>query len=467
MVRITCEAGRRLASDLPFSMPRLLTNASRWLLLFSVVYAPWAFGCTRAWTIDLLNGLLGTAIGLWLIDCLVRRVRPRVPVVCAGCVGLLLVQGWGMAGNAHWFFDPDYFRFVPVEAWWKAGPGSIDQAISSRIMVRLSALLGAFCLASDLSHHPLWRRRLWWTITLTGTSLVIFGLVQKFAGVPLLPFENLRPGSLYFATYFYHGNAGSFINLVLPLAVGLAAVAVRKSAPSHIFLVPCAVIIAAGAFANSSRAAAVVTLILLGTLAAWQLRVWRRELREIPRRIAATYLTVALILLSILAVAVLPTARWATLPGQLNTENPRWISLQVLLRMVPDAGLGGFGPGTFAAAFPRYTQDLGASIPGVWRFAHQDYLQTLIEWGAIGATFWAILVLGGLISCFQSCRQARSSESALLFTSGLALAGVSLHAFIDFPLQIASLQLYVAIYLGLGWGSRTWPVEGGSGTQKP
>jgi hypothetical protein len=440
-------------------MLRLLTDAPRWLLLLSLIYAPWAFGCTRTWTIDLLNVLLGAMLALWIVDCVVRRVRPRVHPVCVGCVAFLMLQGSWMSGNAHWLYDSEYFRFVPVTSWWKAGPGTVDRAVSISMMVRVSALLGVVCLVNDLSRHAQWRWRLWWTITVAGTSVVLFGLVQRGIGTPLLPFEDVRAGHLYFATFFYHGNAGAFINLVLPLVLGLAAVVSRKAAKVHIVLVPCAVICVAGAFTNASRAAALVTLLLLVALTVWQCRVWRRELLAIPRKAAAIYITLALVVLPVLLAAVLPVARWARLPGQMNVENPRWVSTQVLLRMLPDAGACGLGPGTFAIAFPSYPRELGTSIRGIWRFAHEDYLQTLIEWGWIGAGIWAVLFFGGMMRCFYFCRRMRSGESALLFTSGLALVGVALHALVDFPLQIASLQLYVAVYLGLGWGSAAWVEE--------
>jgi hypothetical protein len=145
---------------------------------------------------------------------------------------------------------------------------------------------------------------------------------------------------------------------------------------------------------------------------------------------------------------------------QLNGANKRLVATKVCLRMLHDAGWHGFGPGTFALVFPHYPTDEQAKlIPGIWRYAHDDYLQTLIEWGWVFSLFWAVLFFGAMAELFFHWRKRRdlsTSDRVLAFVSGLALLGVAAHAIVDFPLQIASLQLYTAVCVGLGWGSRNW-----------
>jgi O-antigen ligase len=128
---------------------------------------------------------------------------------------------------------------------------------------------------------------------------------------------------------------------------------------------------------------------------------------------------------------------------------------------LPDAGLFGFGPGTFRAVFPGYNAVSANQAPGSWRFLHEDYLQTLLEWGWIGGILWALLFFGGITVGIRAYKAHARREwtprrSVLQPLVIIALMGVALHALVDFPVQIESIQLYVATYLGLCWGSRLW-----------
>ncbi len=442
---------------------RSLIEAPRWLLLVTLVYAPWAYGCTSPRAISLLSILVALAIGTWLLGCLVRRVSPRVSRIALVAVLLLLCLGWWMACNAHYRYDLQRVQFTPVPSLFAFAPGGFDRAASLAAMTPISGILGVMLFVSDFSRRPQWRRRLWWTIGLTGASVTFLGLFQRASGLSVMfPYSD-QARAMFFGPFSYHGNAGTFINLVLPAIAGLLFLSVRKAVDDvgRLIWVPSLLMALVAAGVCFSRTALVITAMI-------SLAMWWWGIRHLPRTIGRwqMWLYPALVVLAVVGVTASigwgpMLEKWRILGSQLNAENPRLLVSSVAWRMAGDAGAFGFGEGTFALAFPYYMKLLGISIPGVWRHAQQDYLQTVIEWGWLGAAGWFVLFAGAIVCAVRSLRSGMldSVDRTLVFVSLVALLGIALHALVDYPLQIASLQLYAATYLGMCWGSQRWDRE--------
>jgi hypothetical protein len=489
----------------------LLRNGARWMFLLALVYAPWAYGCTTAGAIRRLNILLAVVVVLWAFEkgtsywffakrrgywLSVRGYQgksgeqrsdegdPRVYgsrdktrdnqeritdnpqprwALLAPCV-LLLLLGWWMTINARWVYDGDYFLFIPRSALIGRGPGSVDYSISLAWMIRATLLLGVVWIVAGLSRDPVWLVRLWWTIAIAGGSIALLGLIQKASGAPMIFWEATEtPVKSFFATYYAHGNAGAYLNLVLPATIALALRSfLRKSAPLvRAVAIVLSLLVIVATISNTSRGGQGIGLLLVLLVPICLRDILFSGMRRTEKR--TLLLAAGVVVFTLVAIAGAShldqsLGRWHEVQSKVEGDN-RWLASRAAWGAVGDAGCFGFGPGTFRVVFPYYTNGLGPKVAGVWHFLHEDYLQTLLEWGWIGSACWALLFFGGMWTGIRTLARRRSlsisGRQRLFLTSAvLALVGVALHAFVDFPFQIASLQLYVATYVGVCWGLR-------------
>jgi hypothetical protein len=333
-------------------------------------------------------------------------------------------------------------------------------------------LLGTILFVADLSQSSRWLLRLWYVIGLVGGSIAFLGLLQKATGTLMIfslppPPEPVRV-TTFFATYYYHGNAGAFLNLVWPLSAGLVIRAFASG--SHpwmramwttVFLITIAAVLA-----NTSRMAQVVALLLLIAIG---VQFGPLLLRKLSGGKSVAFAGTVAIGLALIAFAQAshfekPLNRWQS-ESEHILKDARWQVSRIAVRALPNARFFGFGPGTFRVVFPTYNRSGSDQVPGTWRFLHEDYLQTLLEWGWIGGILWALLFFGGITVGIRSYKKYARREwmprrRVLQPLAIIALMGVALHALVDFPVQIESIQLYVATYLGLCWGSMLWKEHG-------
>lgn len=452
----------------------LVANLPRWLLLLALAFAPWAYGCTRPWAVHTLHALLGLLLVSWAVDGLARRCWPQVPRWLWGTALALAALAWWMVLNAKFDYAPDattvlgfdYAQRFSLEAWADAAPGSYHKTVSLPAAWQASLLLGLLCFVADLVRRKEWRRRVLFTVAWTGIAIVGLGLAQRFTEAPGIFWRQENLDRTFFATYRYHANAGAFLNLVWPVLAGMFAGALLsgKHPRRKYWLGAGCVLCLAGLLVNTSRGSAAVGAGLLALwLGWWGLQIWRDQLEGLHP--GAALVTIGLLVLLVGGVAVFAgmdssLQRWQHIDELTAADNPRWLAAGVCGRMLPEAGWWGFGPGTFATMFPYFTGSLGDQIAGVWKYAHQDYLQTLLEWGYVGAGLWAVVIGGAFVAAGRQYRRHRDELSfkqrALHFGLVLALLGVLLHALVDFPLQVPSVQLYVAVWLGWLWGAPGW-----------
>jgi hypothetical protein len=375
-----------------------------------------------------------------------------------------------MTLNARSIYDAEYYLFVPLRNFVPFLPGSVDYANSVAWMLRGALLLGTILFVSDLSQSSRWLLRLWYVISLIGGSIAFLGLLQKATGARMIfwqpppPDEQLRV-TTFFATYFYHGNAGAFLNLVWPLSAGLVirAFSTRGQAGMRALWTIVFIVTIAGVLANTSRMAQVVALVMLVAIGFHFGPGLLRRLPGAQKSVAiAGALAIALALIALAQASHLEQSinRWQSVSEHLPTD-ARWQASRVALSALPVAGFFGFGPATFRVVFPSFNAGSGHAVPGSWRFLHQDYLQTVMEWGWLGSSLWALLFFGGIAVGILSYKKyaARDWIPRRRFMQPLAivaLAGVAMHALVDFPFQIESTQLYIATYLGVCWGSSLW-----------
>jgi hypothetical protein len=444
---------------------RLLRESTRWIFLATLIFAPWAYGGTTTWSIAAINLLLGIALSIWLVELLVGRRFPALPPTLILISVAVLLLGWWTVASSASIYDSEFYLFIPLRPFLSFGPASIDYAVSAAWMLRATLLIGAIWLVVDLAQDRQWLVRLWWTFGIGGASIALFGLVQKATGAEMI-FWQPRPRlgtSPFFSAFYYHANAGAFMNLVLPLTFGLAWRAFQKKQfGARAVWITLSVVMMAATVANTSR---MTQLIALGIGVTVAIMLLPRMVGMFSKGHTGVALAggIAVIILILAAAQIShldqPLKRWNEL-GQTYRTDERWSALKVGVAALPDAGAFGFGPGALRVIFPYYANAARDHVHGIWRFLHQDYLQTLVEWGAIGAILWAAIFFGGLAvatrAIFRHSSGWRPRQKLILPLVVIALIGVALHALVDFPFQIMSIQLYIATYLGLCWGSAGW-----------
>lgn len=470
-------------------LSRRLKEFAGFLLLVAVVVAPWAYGGTRTEGMWLIGWILLAAGLCGLAGLVLAGGLPDLPIACWGTSLVLIVLTWALFFRGErWMLDQTSLDAVAwnLQRW----PTSVTFRPPLVLTLLATGLLASLVIVADLSREKKWRRRFLFAMAGTGATIAAFGIAQTLLGAETIfwqaPYGDKRdvvPGH-FFSTFFHHSIAAAFLNLVWPLAAGLALSALaRREGGDRLASLFWGIAAAAGLVAvsiNVSKAGAVFALVLIVLLWLWPGRLMLKQVSARQKSLLGAGAAL-LILLGALALhqsgrSALIRERWeawiavaVTAPAEISQSgaNPadarfdRFAGAEVGLKMLAESGLWGFGPGAWMKTFPRFMDGRPFEPFWLWmQFAHQDYLQIAIEWGLVAAALWAVLALGGLghgITALRRWRRQGMGENAiLLFSILLVLSILLVHAMADFPLQIPSIQVYAAMLLGMAWSAPGW-----------
>jgi hypothetical protein len=187
------------------------------------------------------------------------------------------------------------------------------------------------------------------------------------------------------------------------------------------------------------------------------------------------------LLVALLAVALLPARgarRWAGLPWAfwglalmialaLAAGGLAWLDRFEADRLLADDAVRaltregtwqgalafwplGSGLGSYASVFPRFqAPELGSYLIDL---AHSDYLQLLMELGALAPLLGAALLALLLRRAAQLARAGRRGGLAadgLALAAGLGALAFALHAWVDYPMRIPANAMFAAFLVGV------------------
>ena len=421
-------------------------------------------------TVELDFAALGFAL-LALLAVAVPIAAPRLALFQASALLLLAA----LLAYALWQTLPLGDSPLADPAWKALGAAIAEASPHGSISVApgltlaaapaLSAPFLAFAVALACSQNDEEALRLWRGLAYFGAAYAAFGIVQEVFWPEQLLLESKRfyLGDLT-ATFVNRNTAGTFfgVALVLNLALLFADLRVVRlgrlarhgkwSGRSSMLLLHLFAVLDCAAALSLTRSRGAIVATLIAVLVATAMMAARRLTADRERdaffarwrRPAVALAALALVL----ALFVLFGGRTEHRAQGLASEDGRWCVYKTTILAIADHWPLGAGFGAFPDVFPAYRNANCAGIFGIWDHAHDVFLEGLLGFGLpfVGATALVYATLGAtLIHGVRTRNRFR-----FLPVAGLAaLVLVTLHAIVDFSLQIPGVAVYVAASLAV------------------
>jgi O-antigen ligase len=376
-----------------------------------LLLGPLAFGAVEIWSISIMQAGAGVLFAVWAA----RQVA----------VGELEIVG-----------NPLFFPMLVFLALilFQLAAGRTAYRFDTSSSALLFCAYGLLCfLVVQCLRRTSQVKTLAWAFSGYGFAVAMFALLQGIAANGKLYWlRTAQSGGWIYGPYVNHNHYAGLMEMLMPipLIISLAG-EVRRSHRALAGLV--AAVMASTIFLSGSRggmAAFAAQMVLLAAFIIKHRKNWKAAFAF------SAFLVIALALLAWLGGGEL-MERLASIHSGARTELSGGTRLTIdrdALKMFAEKPVLGWGLGVFPDVYPQFS-GLGTNLQV--GMAHNDYLQLLVEMGALGFA----TVLWFLLTLFHSAlrklgNQTADTNTAVTLAATLGITGILVHGFVDFNLQI-------------------------------
>lgn len=397
------------------------------LVLAILVVGPLALGGSRPWGFLPLQALTMGVMAVWVLRLWISP-QPKLlwPPIC-----------WVVAAFAVYAV----MRYCQADIEW----------VARRELLRILVYAFLFYAILNNLHRQDYTQIITLTLVFLGMAISVYAVCQyvtksdRIWGVAYPNYPGRAGG-----TYIYPNQLAGFLEMLIPLGLCLVLMA-RVSHVVKILVGYAVVVMLAGVAVTFSRGGWLVTGVIL--LAVCGVLLFQRD-----------YWLKALVLLAVLLVCglfLIPKAQLlqekaGRAVGTGHVDDIRFSIWWSAVKIWRDHPWWGVGPGHFNYCYSQYRlPDMQLDVG----YAHNDYLNTLADWGVVGAALVAsafVLLYWGIFKCWKFVRGARddfarkkSNKFAFLTGAALALLAILLHSLVDFNLQLPANAILAVTLMAL------------------
>lgn len=405
-----------------------------------VIFAVLLFGSAEDWAFSLVGLLAAACFGYFLSrhpEGLVRAGQRLFPdklaiVSASGFFILLVFQLVPLPPGLLHAASPE--KAVLLSRMGLAGPDTVTFSFFSGMnsVARGSVYLIVFLISASLEDTAE-AKRVFLMLVAFGFVLSVFAIIQKGSwngkiywirkmdGVPFGPFPN-------------RNHFAGFVGMLIPLGLALSFEAKRRE---MVFMSALFSLVMSFALIHTLSRGAFVSS--LSSLALFFILVYRSRLKRGGTMYAIFILVLAAG--SFFYLGISPVLERFAEDG--ITDRLRFHIWEVSLAIFRDFPVFGTGLGAFGYVFPLYND----SIRMPYFFAHNDYLQLLVETGAAGFLLAGLffLSLGRNILRHLS----RGGTSPLMAGLLASIFYISIHSVVDYNLHVPSNAILLSSILGM------------------